>query len=285
MTGLARHLSARSRAAIALLLFCVLVFSGCATQAPSGKSDDSGKQSASQSEGGSTKGAEEAKEASTQPEKSEPTAAQEDTSEQAQKVREAQKSIEAADGNAEDVPEIKDWNDENEGSEPIQLNSGGSAGAIPAVKPFNFGRDPGGPEDKTLYLTVPAIGLEDVPIYNSTSEEDLTKSAVHVPATGFPWQDGANTFIAGHRLGYPDTGSYNIFFDVNLLGAGDEIIVTDAAGDRYVYQVTEQKVVGTENVEVMNPVEGKSVVSLQTCTLPDYKERIIVQGELVESSA
>jgi len=164
------------------------------------------------------------------------------------------------------------------------LNSGGSAGAIPAVKPFNFGRDPGGPEDKTLYLTVPKIGLEDVPIYNSTSEEDLTKSAVHVPATGFPWQEGANTFIAGHRLGYPDTGSYNIFFDVNLLVAGDEIIVTDAAGDRYVYQVTEQTVVGTENVEVMNPVEGKSVVSLQTCTLPDYAERIIVQGELVESS-
>ena len=288
MIGFFRHLSSRSRAAIALLLFCVLVFSGCATQAPSSKNSDSDKQSASQSERESTKETKETKKASTQPEKSEPTVAKEKTSkessEQAKKVREAQKSMEAKVGKSQDAPKFKDWNEKNKNSEPIQLNSGGSAGAIPAVKPFNFGRDPGGPKDKTLYLTVPKIGLEDVPIYNSTSEEDLTKSAVHVPATGFPWQDGANTFIAGHRLGYPDTGSYNIFFDLNLLGPGDEIDVTDSDGGSYVYQVTDQQVVSPDNVEVMNPVEGKSIVSLQTCTLPDYTERIIVQGELVESS-
>ena len=29
----------------------------------------------------------------------------------------------------------------------------------------------------------------------------------------------------------------------------------------------------------MDAVEGKSIVSLQTCTLPDYKQRLIVQGE------
>lgn len=280
--GFARHLSGKSRAIAALLFFCVLVFSSCASQTTPGDSGDSGKQSANTASGGES--TEEATTASTEPEKTESTAKKEDTSDEAQKVREAQESLEVKGGNAEDIPEFKSWDEKNEGDEPIQLNSGGSAGAIPAVKPFNFGRDPGGPEDKTLYLTVPKIGLEDVPIYNSTSEEDLTKSAVHVPATGFPWQDGANTFIAGHRLGYPGTGSYNIFFDVNLLGEGDEIIITDAAGDTYEYRVTEQTIVGTENVEVMNPVEGKSVVSLQTCTLPDYRERIIVQGELVESS-
>jgi sortase A len=37
-------------------------------------------------------------------------------------------------------------------------------------------------------------------------------------------------------------------------------------------------------VEVMEPVEGKSLVSLQTCTLPDYEKRLIVQGELVDKS-
>jgi sortase A len=35
----------------------------------------------------------------------------------------------------------------------------------------------------------------------------------------------------------------------------------------------------------MDTVEGKSVVSFQTCTLPDYKGRLIVQGELVEKEA
>ena len=78
---------------------------------------------------------------------------------------------------------------------------GTSAGAILAVKPFNFGRDPGGPEDKTLYLSVPRLGIEDPAVFASISEEKLKESAIHIPATGFPWQDGANVYIAEHRLG------------------------------------------------------------------------------------
>ncbi len=181
-------------------------------------------------------------------------------------------------------PKTRDWN-EPSGAEPIQLSSGTSAGAIPAVKPFNFGRDPGGPEDKTLYLTVPKLGLEDAPVYDSVEEEKLKESMIHVPATGFPWQDGANTYIAGHRLGYPNTGSFYVFYDLDKLVAGDEISVKDADGNRYKYKVTGQKVVSTDNVEVMNAVQGKSIISLQTCTLPDYAERIVVQGELIEQSA
>ena len=36
----------------------------------------------------------------------------------------------------------------------------------------------------------------------------------------------------------------------------------DSAGREYVYRVTEQVVVGSENVDVMDAVEGKSIVSL-----------------------
>ncbi len=43
--------------------------------------------------------------------------------------------------------------------------------------------------------------------------------------------------------------------------------------------------VSPDNVEVMNAVKGKDIVTLQTCTLPDYVDRIVVQGELVEESA
>ena len=194
---------------------------------------------------------------------------------------------EKAAGDSEGFPEYKGWYPEDgEDAEPAQfVEVGSSAGAIPAVKPFNFGRDPGGPEDKTLYLTIPKLGLADVPVYNSTSEEDLTASTIHVPATGFPWQEGANVYIAGHRYGYPDTGSFQIFYDLDELAVGDEISLTDAAGGKYVYQVIEQKVVPPDNVQVMNPVEGRSLVTLQTCTLPDYAERLVVQGELIDSSA
>ena len=159
--------------------------------------------------------------------------------------------------------------------------SGGSAGALPAVKPFNFGRDPGGPADKTLYLTVPRLGLEAVPVFDSVDEEKLEGGTIHVPATGFPWQEGANTYIAGHRIGFPGTRSDHVFYDLEQLAAGDKIILTDSAGGEYVYVVTEQQIVPPDNVEVMNAVEGRSIVSLQTCTLPDYAERVVVQGELL----
>ncbi len=190
---------------------------------------------------------------------------------------------------AKGAPEQRDWSapvaeDYTPATSELFVSSDSSTGAIPAVKPFNFGRDPGGPEDKTLSLTVPEIGLTDVPVYDSLDEEELTESAVHVPATGFPWQEGANTFIAGHRIGYEGTGSYRIFYDLPELEKGDEITVEDSAGGEYAYRVNLKEVVGSGNVEVMNPVEGESVVTLQTCTLPDYSERIIVQAVLVEKS-
>lgn len=185
-----------------------------------------------------------------------------------------------------ETPEYEDWYEEGSDKSPDKLaTADSSAGAIPAVKPFNFGRDPGGPEDKTLYLTVPKLGLTDVPIFHSVSKEKLKQSAVHIPATGFPWQKGANTYIAGHRLGYEGTGSYLIFYYLDQLTKGDEIILRNSAGGTYRYRVTEQEVVGPDNVEVMDAVEGKSVVSLQTCTLPDYAERLVVRGELVEKEA
>ena len=146
-----------------------------------------------------------------------------------------------------DPPRYEDWHKASSDDSETK-SSGTSAGAIPAVKPFNLGKDPGGPDDKTLYLTVPDLGLADVPVYNSVKDKKLKKSVVHIPAKG------------------------------------DEILLEDEAGNKYEYRVVEQKVVDPDNVEVMEPEDGKSLVSLQTCTLPDYKQRLIVQGELVDKS-
>lgn len=120
-----------------------------------------------------------------------------------------------------------------------------------------------------------------MPVYNSVTEEKLRDSAVHVPATGFPWQDDANVYIAGHRIGYEGTGSYQIFYDLDLMEEGDEVLLRDAAGDEYRYKVTGLEIVSPDDVEVMNAVPGEDTISLQTCTLPDYKERIVVQGKRV----
>jgi sortase A len=185
------------------------------------------------------------------------------------------------------APEIREWTEpapENydPGTQELFVGTDTSTGAIPAVKPFNFGRDPGGPENKKLSLDIPKLGLEDVTVFDSISEEKLKQGTVRVPGTGYPWQQGANTYIAGHRIGYPGTPSDEIFYDLPELEKGDEITVEDASGGQYVYRVDMKKVVGPRDVEVMNPPEDGSIVTLQTCTLPNYEDRIIVQGELVE---
>ncbi|CAN5581901.1 hypothetical protein BH24ACT22_BH24ACT22_20760 [soil metagenome] len=39
---------------------------------------------------------------------------------------------------------------------------------------------------------------------------------------------------------------------------------------------------GPEQIEVTKPVEGKNILTLQTCTFPDYSERIVTQAKLVD---
>ncbi len=111
---------------------------------------------------------------------------------------------------------------------------GGTAGSIPSPAGESAPASPeagGGPAEGTLYLTIPKIGLRDRTVYDSYSEERLDESLIHLPETGFPWQPGANTYIAGHRMGFFGTGSFLVFFRLNELSRGDEIILEDAAGD------------------------------------------------------
>ncbi len=156
-----------------------------------------------------------------------------------------------------------------------------TSGSIPTTTPSSSTQ--GSSTDTLMYLTVPKIGLKDKEVYDSLSEEKLKEGVIHVPGTGFPWQQGSNTYIAGHRLGYFNTGSWLVFYGLNELEQGDKIILKDSRANEYTYQVTHSFVVSPEDVEVLNPAAGggRSIVSLQTCTLPNFEERLIVQGELV----
>ena len=121
------------------------------------------------------------------------------------------------------------------------------------------------PEDPTMYLTVPALGIDGVPVINEDSEAALEAGTQHVTSSGFPWQEGANTYIAGHRLGYPGTASDRIFYNLPLLGAGDEVTLTDSNGEVYDYRVSEVLEVTPSDTWVMSPVANRDIVSLQTC--------------------
>ena len=145
-----------------------------------------------------------------------------------------------------------------------------------------------GPEDKTLKLTVPAMSrIQDDEIPSTTGDDEAKLkeyAAIHLEGTGFPWQEEANVYIAGHRLGFPNTESWLTFWDMNKVDVGDEVYVTDADGTRYTYKVFKEFTVGPSDTSVTNTEPGKNILTLQTCTLPDYSQRLIVQAELTDTS-
>lgn len=142
-----------------------------------------------------------------------------------------------------------------------------------------------GPENKTLRVTIPGMNrLRNSKIpYAASDDEDAFRryAGVHLRGTGNPWDREANVYIAGHRLGYPATDSFLAFWDLNVLEEGDKIFVTDSEGKRYVYRVFREFVVAPTRVSVLRPLKGRNVLTLQTCTLPDYSRRLIVQAEKV----
>ncbi len=143
------------------------------------------------------------------------------------------------------------------------------------------------PSNSRMTLTVPEMRRVDrIPVYTGVASDKgaLHDGALHVRGTGWPWREEANVYIAGHRMGFPGTKSYLVFWDLNALEDGDKVILTDAEGTTYTYSVFKRFIVNPDAFYVTRPVPGKSVVTLQTCTLPDYNQRLIVQAELTDVS-
>ena len=140
------------------------------------------------------------------------------------------------------------------------------------------------PKSKMLKLTVPKmkeIKDDKIPTGIGTNEALFHDYAgVHLKRTGFPWEKTANVYIAGHRIGFPGTNSNLAFYDLEDLKKGDMVYVKDADGRQYTYKVFKKLIVEPTDLSVLKPIKGKNILSLQTCTLPDYTDRVIYQAEL-----
>ena len=147
---------------------------------------------------------------------------------------------------------------------------------------------PSAPEDEGLWLTVPKMArVEDLPVLTGPASDEtaLAESALRVAGTGLPWQEEANVYITGHRIGFEDEASHLVFYDLDVLQNGDEVILSDSDGTRYTYRVFASFVVGPHDYYVTEPTPGKNIVSLQTCTpVPTFEERLVVQAELADVS-
>ncbi|MDQ5828138.1 MAG: sortase [Chloroflexota bacterium] len=140
------------------------------------------------------------------------------------------------------------------------------------------------PPGAIMGLTIKAIDLHNVPVFNSDSESALSQGVIHEPETSLPWSNTPqrNVYIAGHRLGYYGTLSRLVFYNLDKLHKGDLIVLKDRDGKAYRYRVSETFVTNPRDVWVMGQVRGRDMVTLQTCTpYPTFDKRLIVRADRV----
>ena len=136
---------------------------------------------------------------------------------------------------------------------------------------------------RTMTLTVPRLDLKDVAVPTGSSQAELDREGIiHLEGTGLPWQEGSNTFIVGHALGFMWTRVPYVFYELDKMEPGDEIIVEDPTGEEYVFQVYDRMTVRPADYWVTYPEDGRTIISLQTCTpTPTFENRLVVRGQLV----
>ena len=134
-----------------------------------------------------------------------------------------------------------------------------------------------------MKITVPRLGLKDVAVPTGSRQAELDREGIlRVRGSGLPWISGSNTFITGHALGFPRTRVPYVFYKLDKMKPGDEIFVEDKEGQEYTFRVYDLMTVEPNDYWATYPVEGKTVISLQSCTpIPTFKHRLIVRGELV----
>src|SRR5215211_5123060 len=140
------------------------------------------------------------------------------------------------------------------------------------------------PPGAIMSLTVDSIGLHNVPVLNSMTTRALDMGVVHLPDTSLPWSQTPerNVYLAGHRLGWPGTGSHLVFYRLNELQGGERITIRDRQGNRYAYRVIQSFTVGPEDDWVTGRVKGRDLLTLQTCTpIPTFHRRLIVRAERI----
>lgn len=141
-------------------------------------------------------------------------------------------------------------------------------------------------QEAVLTLTIEALEIYGVPVMDSDSEAALDKGVIHIPQTPMPrdQRQQKNVYLAGHRIGYPGSGSHLVFYKLDELTDGDVITLRDRSGATYKYRVTETFTVDPSEDWVMDSVRDRDIVTLQTCTpIPTFEKRLIVRADRVES--
>lgn len=129
-------------------------------------------------------------------------------------------------------------------------------------------------------ISIPKIKLDFTNVLVESLKFD--ENLAHLPGSALPGEKG-NIFITGHSMlpNLASKGSKAFFAKLPDVKKGDEIIV-DALGQRFIYKVTELKIVDPKEISVIYPPEPNGrYISLMTCVPPGFNtKRLVVVGKL-----
>lgn len=128
------------------------------------------------------------------------------------------------------------------------------------------------------YITIPKINV-NLPIYNGTSQDVLSKGVGHMEQSSYPLGgESTHCVLTGHR-GLP---SAVLFTDLDKLEIGDEFYL-HVLDEVLAYKVDQIKVVEPNESGDLEIIDGKDYCTLVTCTpYAINSHRLLVRGERTE---
>lgn len=126
-------------------------------------------------------------------------------------------------------------------------------------------------------IVIPSISA-DLPIYHGTSDATLADGVGHLEGSSLPVGGaGTHAVLAGHR----GLASATLFTHLDKVTDGDTFTIY-VFGETLTYTIVSITVVNPDETKTLNPVAGKDLVTLVTCTpIGVNSQRILVTGERV----
>lgn len=130
-----------------------------------------------------------------------------------------------------------------------------------------------GESDPIGQLAIPSLGL-DVTVRSGVSAAQLEVGPGHDRSSPLPGQAG-NVVIAGHR-----TTRTQPFHDLDLLGQGDQVVVTTAQGT-FTYEISWFSIVEPTDLEVLEDKGDDRITLIAPHPTYSSAQRLVVVGHLL----
>ena len=127
-------------------------------------------------------------------------------------------------------------------------------------------------------IEIPKIHV-DLPIWHGTEEEVLSNGAGHLQGSSLPVGGESTRCVLTSHRGLP---SSKLFTRLDELKEGD-LFYIHVCGEVFAYQVSNIEIIEPDELEKLDIIAGKDMVSLVTCTPYGINtHRLVVNGERVE---